>query len=241
MKLSVIIPAYNEAKRIGKCLTSVRDALSANTRAGLETEIIVADNNSSDATPEIAASHGAQVVFEPVNQIARARNAGGMAATGDWLLFFDADSTLPAGAIKDMLSTIETGKYAGGGSTLVFDQAAWWLKGVIAIANVFFRMVHLTAGCFIFCRADAFREIGGFSRELFAAEDAYFGWDLRRWGKARGLQTTILRRHPPVTSSRKLELYSRGEMLAQMVRFFVFPRSSIRDRRHLRIYYDGRR
>lgn len=74
-----------------------------------------------------------------------------------------------------MLDAVETGKFAGGGSTLVFDRASWWLNGFIAVGNFVVRTVHLTAGCFIFCRADAFREIGGFNRELFAAEDADFG------------------------------------------------------------------
>lgn len=91
MKLSVLIPAFNEEKRIGTCIRSVHAALSANARPELQTEIIVADNNSKDATPQIARQEGAHVVFEPVNQISRARNPGARAATGDWLLFLDAD------------------------------------------------------------------------------------------------------------------------------------------------------
>jgi glycosyltransferase involved in cell wall biosynthesis len=103
MKLSIIIPAFNEEKRIGACLGSVRSALAANARPDLETEVIVADNNSTDATAEIARHEGTCVVFEPVNQISRARNAGARVATGDWLLFIDADSTLSAASVREML------------------------------------------------------------------------------------------------------------------------------------------
>jgi len=54
--------------------------------------MIVCDNNSTDRTAEIARAAGAIVVYEPVNQIARRRNCGAAAATGDWLIFVDADS-----------------------------------------------------------------------------------------------------------------------------------------------------
>jgi glycosyltransferase involved in cell wall biosynthesis len=76
MKLSIIIPAYNEAKRIKDCLQSVFAALRADARVNLTAEVIVVDNNSSDDTTCLARAAGAQVIFEPVNQIARARNAG---------------------------------------------------------------------------------------------------------------------------------------------------------------------
>ena len=72
---------------------------AAFTARGWTTELIVCDNNSSDATPAIAAAAGARVVFEPVNQIGRARNAAAAAATGDWLVFVDADSHPTAGAV----------------------------------------------------------------------------------------------------------------------------------------------
>src|SRR5437773_451131 len=85
MKLSIIIPAYNEAKRIESCLSQLNAALRANTSSNLGSEIIVVDNNSTDATAQLARNAGAQVVFEPINQIARARNAGADADFG-WRL-----------------------------------------------------------------------------------------------------------------------------------------------------------
>lgn len=241
MKLSIIIPAFNEEKRLARCLTSVRAALNANARPNLETEIIVADNNSTDATAAIAREHGTRVVFEPINQIARARNAGAGVATGDWFLFFDADSSLPAGAVADLLKAVESGRVAGGGSTLVFDKAPFWLRGVLALGNLAARFTHLTAGCFIFCPATAFRELGGFSHELFAAEDAQFGWSLRRWARDRGMDTVVLHRHPPVTSSRKLELYSKREILTLFGRFLLLPKRTLRNQAALAFFYDGRR
>ena len=77
----------------------MKSAAGAFVRRGWGVELIVCDNNSTDRTAEIARNAGARVVFEPVNQIARARNRGAAAATGDWLIFVDADSHPSAGLV----------------------------------------------------------------------------------------------------------------------------------------------
>ena len=65
MKFSVIIPAYNEEQYLPRLLNSIEVA-SANYSGGRdEIEVIVADNDSSDATPEVSRAHGAQVVHVP--------------------------------------------------------------------------------------------------------------------------------------------------------------------------------
>ena len=79
MKLSIIIPAFNEERLIGETLSRVQAGMAAFLRRGWETELIVCDNNSSDRTAELARTAGAKVVFEPINQIARARNSGACA------------------------------------------------------------------------------------------------------------------------------------------------------------------
>ena len=81
MKISVIIPAFNEERLIGETLRLVKAAMTAFSWRRWATEVIVCDNNSTDRTAELARAGGAAVVFEPVNQIARARNCGAAAAT----------------------------------------------------------------------------------------------------------------------------------------------------------------
>jgi len=92
LKISIIIPAFNEERLLGRTLENINGLRPVFTRAGIETELIVCDNNSTDRTAEIARAAGAAVVFEPENQIARARNRGASEASGEWLLFIDADS-----------------------------------------------------------------------------------------------------------------------------------------------------
>jgi glycosyltransferase involved in cell wall biosynthesis len=241
MKLSVIIPAFNEAKRIEDCLKNVFAALQANVRPFLTTEVIVVDNNSTDATAELARRAGAKVVFEPVNQIARARNAGAKAAAGEWFLFLDADTLLRAPTVTEMLGFIESGNYVGGGTILQFDKMSSFAQGLAIMGNVLIRCLKWTCGCFIFCRAKAFRDFGGFNEQFFAGEDVEFGKAMKRWGKLRGFQVALVRAHPPITSSRKLQLYSAREVTTLIVRYLLFPKRTTRDKSRLAIFYDGRR
>ena len=89
LKLSIVVPAFNEERLLPGTLDSINAAAQAFDAAG-GWELIVCDNNSTDRTAEIARAAGARVVFEPHNQISRARNTGAAAATGEWLLFVDA-------------------------------------------------------------------------------------------------------------------------------------------------------
>lgn len=241
MRLSVIVPAYNEEKLIVGSLTSVQKALLPAVRQGCQTEIIVVDNGSTDRTAELSSRVGARVVFEPIRQIARVRNAGASTATGDWLLFIDADSWPEAALIDDVVNCIRDGRVMGGGSVLKMEKVPFPLTLLIDLWNGLSRLLGWAAGSFIFCRADAFREIGGFGLEYFVAEEIDFSIRAKRWARERGNRFTILHRHPLLTSGRKVRLYSRGEMLRALWRLLRHPRRFIRDRALCHLWYDGRR
>ena len=91
MIISIVIPAFNEAKYLPNTLKAVKNSTKVFDAAGWESEIVLCDNNSTDATSKIAKAHGVRVVFESFNQISAARNAAARAARGDWLVFVDAD------------------------------------------------------------------------------------------------------------------------------------------------------
>ena len=80
----------------------------------LDGEVIVADNNSTDATAQIANDAGAHLVFEPVNQISKARNAGANGTRGRYLIFLDADTLLNPELLRAALEALETGEVCGG-------------------------------------------------------------------------------------------------------------------------------
>ncbi|MBA4141879.1 MAG: glycosyltransferase [Nitrosospira sp.] len=241
MHLSIVIPAFNEERLIGPCLQSISTALAAHHKPGFTAEIIVVDNNSTDNTANVARQAGAQVVFEPINQIGRARNTGAAKATGDWLLFVDADSILSPGLLGDILRLIEEGKSVGCGSTIKMDGLPWWADGILKLWTVTSILFRWAAGALVVCRSDAFHEVGGFNQELYAADEITLSQQLKQWGRKRGLQFVILRGHPLETSSRKVLLYSAGEMLGQILRVLLHPRRSLQDKKQLPIWYDGRR
>jgi len=92
MKISIVIPVYNEAAHLGACLS----AIAAQTAAPYE--VIVVDNNSTDGTAAIAAAFGfVKLLREPKQGVVHARNRGFDAARGKIIGRIDADTLLPAG------------------------------------------------------------------------------------------------------------------------------------------------
>lgn len=94
MKVSVILPVYNEEEYVKKCLTSLQ------TQSVPPDEILVVDNNSRDRTVEIAKKFNARIIREKKQGISYARNRGFDEAKGDILARIDADSILPKNWIK---------------------------------------------------------------------------------------------------------------------------------------------
>ena len=241
MKISIVIPAFNEERLLGQSLAQIKSAATAFTKRNWDVELIVCDNNSTDRTAEIARVAGAIVVFEPINQIARARNCGALAASGDWLVFVDADSHPSAGLFADVADQILSGHCLAGGATIQIDTRDRTARAVTWLWNCASRLRKLMAGSFIFCDAAAFRKIGGFSDKLFAAEEIEFTQRLRILARATGKRIVILNRHPLLTSARKLHLYTKREHL-RFLRKIIFTKGralTSRDDAHL--WYDGRR
>ncbi len=241
MKISIIVPAFNEEKLIERSLQSIRSAATTFSQIGWEHELIVCDNNSSDRTGELARAQGARVLFEPVNQISRARNAGAAAANGQWLVFVDADSFPSAELFAEMAQQIQSGRCIGGGATIELDQPVLWAIGLTWVWSCLSRWRRWMAGSFIFCEAPAFRKLGGFSRELFVAEEIDFSKRLNELANSRGLQVIILHHHPLKTSARKIHLYSLREHFFFLVRSFLGLGKTFKDRKSCAAWYDGRR
>jgi glycosyltransferase involved in cell wall biosynthesis len=241
MRISVIVPAFNEEKLIGETLRRIQLAQVAFSRRNWDVELIVCDNNSSDRTSEVARAAGATVVFEPVNQIARARNKGAEAALGDWLVFVDADSHPSAELFAELAARIESGGCMAGGSTIRLDGHHRGGDAVTWVWNRVSRTLSWFAGSFIFCEAPAFRKIGGFNNELFASEEIDLSRRLKRLARAERKKIAILHRHPIVTSPRKLHLYTGREYFGFLARTVFSGGRTLRDQGSCFTWYDGRR
>jgi len=227
MFISVIIPAFNEEKHIGTTLERIRLAFEGNDVREDSWEIIVCDNNSMDRTAEIASEMGAKIVFEPVNQISKARNRGAETAQGDWLVFIDADSIPTVELVSEVIALINTDAYIGCGTTVTVEGGTLFNKLRMERLNPLFRLFNLCGGAFLLCQAEAFHTVRGFSIELYAYEEIDFVLRLKRYGRKMGKRFTVLHRHPVVTSGRKGEyrLLSLGVLIASnfaaIVLFFL--------------------
>jgi glycosyltransferase involved in cell wall biosynthesis len=95
MKFSFIVPALNEEKCIGNCLTSLVNQTKK------PDEIVVVDNGCTDRTAKIARAFGVKVVHEKKKGISHARNKGARVASGDVLCFVDADGVVSENWLKE--------------------------------------------------------------------------------------------------------------------------------------------
>jgi glycosyltransferase involved in cell wall biosynthesis len=240
VKISIVVPAFNEERLLAQSLTRIKAAANEFERLGWITELIVCDNNSTDQTAQIARDAGATVVFEPINQIARARNCGAAAATGDWLVFVDADSQPSAELFADVAEQITSGKCLAGGVTVKPDARHPVASLIMGIWNGVSRTFKLLAGSFIFCETVVFRKIGGFNEKLFAAEELDLSKRLKQLARGTGRRLVILSRHPLLTSARKLHLYSAREHFRMLLRAVWNP-TGLTSRESCHLWYDGRR
>ena len=225
VKISVIVPAFNEEKLLGISLAEIKSAASVFTARGWAVELIVCDNNSTDRTADIA----------------RARNTGAAGATGDWLVFVDADSHPSAGLFADVVEQILSVRCLAGGSTIRLDEHFIVASLITRLWNFASRWRRLLAGSFIFVEASVFRQVGGFSRELFAAEELDLSKRLKQFARGTGRGIVILHRHPLRTSARKMKLYTPREHLRFIVRTLFNQRRMLTSREEAHLWYDGRR
>jgi glycosyltransferase involved in cell wall biosynthesis len=197
MKLSFIIPAYNEEKFVGKCLASILE--EAKKSPSRDIEIIVVNNASKDRTKEVALGYpGVRVVDEMKKGITKARQAGFAASTGDLIANIDADTMLTPGWIEKVFTTFEKKpKFVGlTGPFIYYDLSRSWQAGVrifyyVVYINYIVNQYILRWGSFLqggnfIIRRDALEKIGGFNTALdFYAEDAEIAQRLYTVGNIR--------------------------------------------------------
>lgn len=227
-----MVPAYNEERWLAATL----DAIHATARAcGLEYEVVVADDASTDATARLAREGGARVVAVEHRQIARTRNAGARAARGERLVFVDADTRIDERVVRAAMAALDAGA-VGGGATPVFEgEAPPWAHGGMAVVVGTMRLLRLAAGCFFFCERAAFEAAGGFDERHFAGEEIMLSAALRRHGRFVILRETVS------TSPRKFTSRSFLQFLVLGARLAVRGIRGLRHREGNEFWYDGRR
>ncbi len=173
LKVSVIIPTYNESTVLSETLTRLK--------AHQPFEIIVGDGGSEDDTAEIARRHAVPVVPSPRGRAAQMNAAAGE-ATGDLLWFLHADSHVDEQGYRKMTEAMSNPRTLGGAFSLRIDSPQPALRTISRLAAWRSRYLNLVYGDQgIFVRRDVFRELGGFS-PLPICEDLEFFRRLKKRG-----------------------------------------------------------
>ena len=157
MKLSIVLPAKNEEKTVGSLVKSIRELL-------VDAEVFIVDDGSTDSTAAAAETAGAEVIRHPYSKgNGAAIKSGARAATGDVIVFMDADGQHDPADIPRLLAKLDEGHDMVVGARQAGSQASFG-RG---LANGFYnrlatymtghRVEDLTSG-FRAVRADKFRE-----------------------------------------------------------------------------------
>ena len=186
MKISIVIPAYNEEKYIGRTLESIKNLeLERN-----ELEILVVDADSTDKTEQIAHSFGARVIHEPHKSIGFARQQGLLNAKGEIIAFTDADTTVSSDwLLKHIAILNKPGVVLSLGVFRVYDgnfpyyqSMNYLLVPVMWISNQLFKVPMAVGQNMAFWKKRGL-EIGGFNQDLKLAEDFDFAVRMKRLGR----------------------------------------------------------
>jgi glycosyltransferase involved in cell wall biosynthesis len=230
--ISFIVPAYNEELELSSTIAAIHAATSGVAQAY---EIIVVDDASTDATPEIAVQAGARVLSIHRRQIAAVRNAGARVAQGEYLFFVDADTRINRTHIMEAIAAVESG-YVGGSARVVTDGfVPLWGRILVRVFCVLYFGLNLGAGAFLFTTRRNFNAVGGFDERYFIGEEVYFSLGLRKLGRFKVL------REPILTSGRKLRMYSAKQIFGNFFAVIIGGRRVARSRAKLHLWYDGKR
>jgi glycosyltransferase involved in cell wall biosynthesis len=194
--LTVVVPALNEAER----LPALFDALDRQTRR--PDQVVIADAGSTDATKSVAETRGATVV--PGGKPAAGRNAGARVATGDLLLFLDADDELDDDFIATALEEFADRKLSV--ATSFVEPIERDPRNIFAteVVNLYLDVMQYVAphapGFCILIKRSVHEVIGGFDETVVLAEDHDYVQRAAEHGKFRVLQTASV-----ATSMRRIE------------------------------------
>ncbi len=206
MKISVVIPAYNEENYLPATLEKIRAGLA---NADFEAETIVVDNESTDKTRLIAESFGAKVFTETEHNIAKVRNTGAKNATGSVLIFVDADTLVPVELFQKIADQMKDEKCFGGAVAVDYEPfKRKWMKYYLRGGELWQTVFNWKQGATQFCRKPVFQTIGGYDETIFMSEDVQFYRRLAKYAKRKDGYLLFVEEPRVITSARRFDKMS---------------------------------
>lgn len=192
MKLSVIVPTFNEEKSIAKTLDALLEIENIH-------EVIIADGGSSDKTIEIVKTFQSVKLIK-CNEANRGKqlNAGASAAAGDALWFVHADTIPAKNAAFEIEKSLADGKTIGGNFEIIFGGGGYWAQILSRLYPHLQKIGLIYGDSAIFVRRKIYERAGGFL-DLPLFEDVEFYKRLKKCGRFVHLKATV------ETSSRRFQ------------------------------------
>ncbi|BCM94316.1 hypothetical protein IAD21_06221 [Abditibacteriota bacterium] len=207
--ISVVIPTLNEAARIGVLL----DALFQQTYLPLE--VLVCDGDSSDGTASITTAQGA-MVLNCERGTSRQRNEGALNATGELLVFLDADDLPPPYFLERVAKSYRRLPFAVACPWFVARDSGLLVRAIYVGFNIAFFLSQSTlrtgSGVCLICPREKFLKCGGFHKEMHLGEDIRL---IRQLCPRYGLHRHLL--VPLETSGRRFE----NDGVARLMGFYL--------------------
>lgn len=222
MKISVVVPAYNEEKFLPRLLTSLKNQTYKHPF-----EIIVVNNNSTDKTAEIAKSYGVKVIFESKRGYGPACQKGFQTASGDIIARADSDYVVP----KHWLEKIAT-EFASDPKLIAIGgphyplETSWWENVMFYPALLMWQYgLKLTGRGFfnpnMAVRREYFKKSGGFDTDIHFGEDTNICAKLMKLGRVKLCPSlyihTSIRRMNDLGLFKTVVSYSFGNQIALML------------------------
>jgi glycosyltransferase involved in cell wall biosynthesis len=184
--VSFIIPVRNDAARLRRCLTTIR----ANAPAAARIEIIVADNGSTDDSPDVARAFEARVLTLPGLSVAALRNRAAAAAQGQVLAFVDADHEIDPDWVASATDALTLPNVAAVGALCSAPAQGTWVQRMYDALRGRTEGradVEWLGSGNMAVRHDLFDQVGGFDISLETCEDVDLCARLRQAGlRVRG-------------------------------------------------------
>lgn len=213
--ISIIIPAYNEEKYIGKCIESVK-----RQKTSLNYEIIVVNNNSTDRTKEIVEKHNVKILDEKIQSVGAARRTGTKNAKGKIIIHIDADTRLYSDHLEKVWCHFQKDKdlVCLGGPFLFYNAPPWknimrpfLYQLVLSFAKITSKGALGPMGNNMAFKKNVYEKTKGFNPLLVHGEDMELCRNFKKHGKIKvdmGLKVkTSIRRYDKILNKSFL-LYS---------------------------------